>query len=61
VDTLPTVLPGLKSLRIGHNPIYENEDDYILTLARLGQLEELGYSTVSLLNNSKAMLAHETR
>jgi len=48
VDALPRLFPGLKSLRLAHNEIYDSEDAFTTTVARLGQLDTLNYSTVRL-------------
>jgi len=48
VDALPRWFPGLKSLRLPHNEIYHSEDAFTTTVARLGQLDTLNYSTVRL-------------
>jgi Leucine-rich repeat (LRR) protein len=48
VDALPTLFPGLKSLRLSHNEIYNSEDAFTTTVARLGLLETLNYSAVCL-------------
>ncbi|KAF2746512.1 tubulin-specific chaperone E [Sporormia fimetaria CBS 119925] len=56
--TLETVFPGLTSLRVSHNPLYQSlraadgraltaEDGYMLTLARLGNLKTLNFSPIS--------------
>jgi len=47
VDDLTNMFPGLKSLRLAHNPLYSSEDAFILTVARLGQLATLNYSTIT--------------
>ncbi|GAB7348580.1 hypothetical protein MBLNU459_g6966t1 [Dothideomycetes sp. NU459] len=58
IDNLPQVFPRLKHLRISHNPLFENlqaadgkaltsADGYMLTIARLPNLETLNYSTVT--------------
>jgi len=47
VDDLTNIFPGLKSLRLAHNPLYSSEDAFILTVARLGQLVTLNYSKVT--------------
>ncbi|KAJ4296738.1 hypothetical protein N0V90_006786 [Kalmusia sp. IMI 367209] len=58
IDTLPTVFPGLTSLRVSHNPLYAHlrspdgraltpEDGYMLTVARLGCLKILNYSPIT--------------
>lgn len=57
IDQLDTMFPGLISLRVSHNPLYDDlksaqgnpmtpEDGYMLTIARLGRLERLNYSVV---------------
>jgi hypothetical protein len=58
IDSLEHVFPGLTSLRIAHNPLFSDlhaadgkpltpEDGYMLTLARLGNLQALNYSPIS--------------
>lgn len=58
VEQLAHVFPGLKSLRVSHNPLYEHlqapdgrnltaDDGYMLTLARLGSLKTLNHSPVN--------------
>ncbi|KAF2274551.1 RNI-like protein [Westerdykella ornata] len=58
IDKLEAVFPGLTSLRVSHNPLYQSlqapdgralsaEDGYMLTLARLGNLKVLNYSPIS--------------
>jgi hypothetical protein len=58
IDSLHTVFPGLKSLRISHNPLFTHltgpdhrilstDDGYMLTIARLGNLTSLNYSAIS--------------
>lgn len=55
---LEHVFPGLTSLRVSHNPLYEalqapdgrpltTDDGYMLTLARLGNLKILNHSSIS--------------
>lgn len=57
-DQLPTLIPGLKHLRVTGNPLYQNlksaegkplstEDGYMLTIARLPQLQSLNYSKIT--------------
>jgi len=46
VDALPGLFPGLTSIRLSHNEIYHSEDAFTTTVARLGKLETLNYSTV---------------
>lgn len=57
VSQLNTLFPGLRGLRISHNPLYQNlrapdgrhlsaDDGYMLTIARLGLLNSLNYSPV---------------
>lgn len=58
IDALPTAFPALKQLRMTGNPIYTHlksaagkpllaEDGYMLTIARLPQLEMLNYSKIT--------------
>lgn len=50
IDSLPTVFPGLRSLNANGNPAYaagSADDGFVLTIARLGQLETLNYTTVT--------------
>lgn len=58
VEHLENVFPGLTSLRVSHNPLYEalqapdgrtltTDDGYMLTLARLGNLKTLNHSPIS--------------
>jgi hypothetical protein len=67
VESLAHVFPGLTSLRVSHNPLYESlqapdgraltaDDGYMLTLARLGNLKTLNHSPI----NSKERLNAES-
>jgi hypothetical protein len=67
INQLPTTLPGLRSLRISHNPLFSSlrsadnkpltsADGYMLTIARLPQLSTLNYSKI----NDKERLNSET-
>ncbi|KAF1840780.1 RNI-like protein [Cucurbitaria berberidis CBS 394.84] len=58
IEQLAHVFPGLKSLRVSHNPLYEvlqapdgraltADDGYMLTLARLGSLTTLNHSPIN--------------
>lgn len=58
IEHLEHVFPGLNSLRVSHNPLYEAlqapdgrsltaDDGYMLTLARLGNLKTLNHSPIS--------------
>lgn len=47
VDDLVSVFPGLKTLRLAHNPLYSSEDAFTYTVARLGQLKTLNYSIIT--------------
>ncbi|KAL0261145.1 hypothetical protein SLS55_004841 [Diplodia seriata] len=58
IDSLPSVFPGLTSLRISSNPLYHGlqavdgkpltaDDGYMLTIARLGNLKIMNFSTIS--------------
>ncbi|MCJ1248420.1 hypothetical protein MMC30_005638 [Trapelia coarctata] len=49
ISHLPPLFPNLSSLRISGNPVFAtltNEETYILTLARIGSLNILNYSTI---------------
>jgi tubulin-specific chaperone E len=57
ISQLNTLFPGLRGLRVSHNPLYQNlrapdgrhlsaDDGYMLTIARLGLLNSLNYSPV---------------
>ena len=57
IDSLAGVFPGLKSLRVSGNPLYQNllandgkrlaaDDGYMLTVARLACLTRLNFSNV---------------
>jgi hypothetical protein len=58
IEQLAHIFPGLTSLRVSHNPLYEHlqapdgriltaGDGYMLTLARLGSLKTLNHSPVN--------------
>ncbi|KAF2496047.1 tubulin-specific chaperone-like protein E [Lophium mytilinum] len=58
IDQLQDVFPGITALRIAHNPLYQSlqaadgralsaEDGYMLTIARLGQLQTLNFSPIT--------------
>ncbi|KAK5150603.1 hypothetical protein LTR04_006756 [Oleoguttula sp. CCFEE 6159] len=58
IDDLHVIFPGLTSLRVSHNPLYQNlkaaddkllsaEDGYMLTIARLSRLKTLNFSPVT--------------
>lgn len=58
VNELHVVFPGMTSLKIAHNPLYQSlssadgrkstvDDGYMLTLARLSCLRALNYSSIS--------------
>jgi hypothetical protein len=58
IEQLAHVFPGLTSLRVSHNPLYEHlqapdgrtltaGDGYMLTLARLGNLKTLNHSPIN--------------
>lgn len=60
VDALPTIFPGLTSLRLSHNPVYEQPDSlapstnstatteeaHMFTVARLAKLKMLNFAVV---------------
>lgn len=58
IEALSHIFPGLTSLRVSHNPLYDAlqapdgraltaDDGYMLTLARLGALKTLNHSPIS--------------
>jgi hypothetical protein len=58
IENLEHIFPGLTSLRVSHNPLYEalqapdgrtltTDDGYMLTLARLGNLKILNHSPIN--------------
>ena len=58
IEQLAHIVPGLKSLRVSHNPLYDTlqapdgraltaDDGYMLTLARLGNLTTLNHSPIN--------------
>lgn len=58
IEQLEHTFPGLTSLRVSHNPLYESlqapdgraltaDDGYMLTLARLGNLQMLNHSPIT--------------
>lgn len=60
IDRLQDVFPGLTTLRVSHNPLYQNlrsadgrplnaDIGYMLTVARIGRLKTLNFSPVSVM------------
>ena len=50
ISGLPPLFPSLTSLRISQNPVFANlttEESYILTLARIGGLQILNFSSIT--------------
>ncbi|KAI5466189.1 hypothetical protein BGZ63DRAFT_375567 [Mariannaea sp. PMI_226] len=57
IDNLPKHFPGLRSLRISHNPVYDaadmetntssSEESHMFTIARLGALKSLNFSHIT--------------
>ncbi|KAF1835521.1 RNI-like protein [Decorospora gaudefroyi] len=58
IEQVAHVFPGLQSLRVSHNPLYQTlyapdsrvltaDDGYMLTLARLGNLKTLNHSPIN--------------
>ncbi|KAI9835218.1 MAG: hypothetical protein M1838_005364 [Thelocarpon superellum] len=56
IDRLQDVFPGMVGLRAAHNPLYDEtrgtgrmgvEEGYMLTLARLGRLKNLNFSSIT--------------
>ncbi|KAF2656635.1 tubulin-specific chaperone E [Lophiostoma macrostomum CBS 122681] len=67
IDALPTIFPGLTSLRTSHNPLYETitapdghalsaDIGYTLTTARLGSLQKLDFSEIKAKDRNEAEL-----
>ncbi|KAI9644933.1 hypothetical protein NHQ30_006967 [Ciborinia camelliae] len=66
VDELVHVFPGMTSLRLSKNPLYREissdsimgslNEDFMLTLARLGNLEKLNFSSITLQDRNNAEL-----
>ncbi|KAI9844405.1 MAG: hypothetical protein M1837_005606 [Sclerophora amabilis] len=70
IDRLQDVFPGLTDLRVAHNPLYEDaldgqaigeEEGYMLTIARLGQLKSLNFSTIKLQERTNAEMYYLSR
>lgn len=50
IANLPPLFPNLSSLRISQNPVFAaltTEESFILTLARIGSLQHLNFSTIT--------------
>ncbi|MCJ1284726.1 hypothetical protein MMC26_004062 [Xylographa opegraphella] len=50
ISHLLTLVPKLKSLRISHNPLFvtmTSDESFMLTLARVGSIQTLNYSTIT--------------
>lgn len=59
IANLPPLFPNLSSLRISQNPVFATlttEDSFILTLARIGSLHHLNFSTITLDERTNAEL-----
>ena len=61
IDALNQVFPGLLSLRVSNNPLFENskvsiEESYMLTLARVPGLKTLNFSTITQAERTDAEL-----
>lgn len=72
VDRLPDVFPGLTGLRFSHNPVYEGstqqagavaslEEGYMITLARLGKIKSLNFSTIAPAERTNAEMFYLSR
>lgn len=71
VDNLPKHFPGLKSLRISHNPVYDgadvdanpasSEESYMFAIARLGALKSLNFSQITAEDRSNAEMFYLSR
>jgi hypothetical protein len=72
VDALADVFPGLRALRLSHNPIYEGasigmgqvtsiEEGYMLTIARLAKLTALNFSNITAADRTNAEMYYLSR
>ncbi|KAI9792607.1 MAG: hypothetical protein M1833_001060 [Piccolia ochrophora] len=70
IDELHDVFPGLNSLRVSHNPLYDTEthdhvigieEGFMLTAARLENLQTLNFSTITPPERSNAELYYLSR
>lgn len=71
VDSLTTQFPGLTSLRLAHNPVYDtkdaeskassSEEAHMFTIARVGSLRSLNFSHVTALDRSNAEMFYLSR
>ncbi|KAF3769241.1 hypothetical protein M406DRAFT_95917 [Cryphonectria parasitica EP155] len=71
IDALPDTFPGLVSLRLAHNPVYDNpgesakatvtEEAYMLTVGRLGSLKSLNFSTITPEDRTNAEMFYLSR
>jgi hypothetical protein len=71
VDKLPKHVPGLKSLRISHNPVYDatdmdanpssSEESHMFTIARIGALKSLNFSQITADDRSNAEMFYLSR
>ncbi|PQE06401.1 tubulin-specific chaperone e protein [Rutstroemia sp. NJR-2017a WRK4] len=73
VDTLAYVFPGMTSLRLSHNPLYQKpaangenpsgdiEEGFMITLARLGNLKTLNFSNITAAERTNAELFYLSR
>lgn len=76
IDALPDSFPGLTSLRLSHNPVYDNptpstaaaaksapvtEEAYMLTIGRLASLRILNFSTITPTDRTNAEMFYLSR
>ncbi|KAM3071336.1 hypothetical protein ACMFMG_008928 [Clarireedia jacksonii] len=73
VDTLAYVFPGMISLRLSHNPLYQKptadgevqsadaEEGFMITLARLANLKTLNFSNITAAERTNAELFYLSR
>jgi hypothetical protein len=73
VDSLAYVFPGMTSLRLSHNPLYQKpttngekpsadvEKGFMITVARLGNLKTLNFSNITAAERTNAELFYLSR
>lgn len=70
IDALPDSFPGLNSLRLSHNPVYDNpnpaavtvtDEAYMLVIGRLAGLRSLNFSTITSTDRTNAEMFYLSR
>ncbi|KAJ3492847.1 hypothetical protein NLG97_g5110 [Lecanicillium saksenae] len=72
IDNLTTHFPGLTALRISHNPVYDQraaynaptataDEAHMFTIARIGRLQSLNFSTITANDRSNAEMFYLSR